>query len=148
MSGIVWNLHTSHRHEVNPPKTVRFFVKSINLNHYFLQHLICSLTNFNFVTTYLSTCQKRSARPTWVLLGWGGAGDCWFRTLFWDSCWSFVWKTLLTGLNLILSRNPRIYIESADLNWKNWRIYIKLLIKHIDFIEIHTSIWAFNGETS
>ena len=44
------------------------------------------------------------------------------------------------SLNLILSRNPRIYIKFI----LNVRIYIK----STDFIEIHTSIWAFKRETS
>ena len=63
----------------------------------------------------------------------------------------------MTDLNLNLSINPQIYIESADLNWE-LQIYIKFMdlnllnlqiyIKSVDFVEIHTSVWALNGETS
>ena len=48
----------------------------------------------------------------------------------------------MTGLNLILSRNPWIYIEPMNLNWKQ-----PIYFKSSDFIDIHTSVWAFNGET-
>ena len=67
----------------------------------------------------------------------------------------------MTSLNLTLSRNLRFILKFMDLRW-NLQIYIKtahlnplnlwlilqIYVKFMDFIEIHTSAWTFNRETS